>query len=275
MALHGFSSIRRSWLRLKVLRQLPVENDQWWKILSHCRLSKGTQHTAWRGDRCAISCFLWESRRALDTTKLVTTPLWGKCEVATHTPENGTWESSKTLENVERDCKGQNTSHWSVLCTVEKVLKCRCLKWPRMSHLDICSISYGRKKGQELNCQFDSRPLKVKNRLDSGACRRSVTHRWKALEDSYNFGWDLVPIRPWGKKLWMPKVPGVQTGIVSRLHFGSPGKKSHLDARATKSCREYYMGEGGGFPWVRAVVSQVSPRLPVACLNTKNVQNEF
>jgi hypothetical protein len=27
--------------------------------------------------------------------------------------------------------------------------------------------------------------------------------------------------------------------------------------------REYYMGEGGGFPWVRAVVSLVNPELPV------------
>jgi hypothetical protein len=34
-------------------------------------------------------------------------------------------------------------------------------------------------------------------------------------------------------------------------------------------------GEGGGFPRVRAVVSQVSPRLLVACPNTENVQNEF
>jgi hypothetical protein len=31
----------------------------------------------------------------------------------------------------------------------------------------------------------------------------------------------------------------------------------------------YYMGEGGGFPRVRAVVSQVSLELPVACLSTK------
>jgi hypothetical protein len=31
----------------------------------------------------------------------------------------------------------------------------------------------------------------------------------------------------------------------------------------------YYMGEGGGFPRVRAMVSQVSPELPVACLSTK------
>jgi hypothetical protein len=30
------------------------------------------------------------------------------------------------------------------------------------------------------------------------------------------------------------------------------------------------MGEGGGFPRVRAVVNHVSPELPVACINTKN-----
>jgi len=42
---------------------------------------------------------------------VVTTPFWGSCEVATHIPKNGTWESSKTLKNSERDCRGQNTSH--------------------------------------------------------------------------------------------------------------------------------------------------------------------
>ncbi len=31
----------------------------------------------------------------------------------------------------------------------------------------------------------------------------------------------------------------------------------------------YYMREGGGFPRVRAVVSHVSPKLPVACPSTK------
>jgi hypothetical protein len=35
--------------------------------------------------------------------------------------------------------------------------------------------------------------------------------------------------------------------------------------------KEYYMGEGGGFPRVWAMVSQVSPELPVACSNTKGV----
>jgi hypothetical protein len=37
----------------------------------------------------------------------VVTPLWGKCEVATHTPENGTWEASRTPENLKRNCRGQ------------------------------------------------------------------------------------------------------------------------------------------------------------------------
>jgi len=63
--------------------------------------------------------------------------------------------------------------------------------------------------------------------------------------------------------------------IISGLHFGSPGKKNHLDASAAESCRKYYMGEGGGFPRVQAVVSQVSPRSPVACPNTESMQNEF
>ncbi len=31
------------------------------------------------------------------------------------------------------------------------------------------------------------------------------------------------------------------------------------------------MGEGGGFPRVQAVVSIVSPKLPVACPSTKGV----
>jgi len=36
-----------------------------------------------------------------------------------------------------------------------------------------------------------------------------------------------------------------------------------------EQCKEYYMGEGDGFPRVRAVVSFVSPELPMTCPNTK------
>jgi hypothetical protein len=56
----------------------------------------------------------------------------------------------------------------------------------------------------------------------------------------------------------MPKVLGVQTGT-----------KSHLDVAPVEWHRVYYMGEGDGFPRVRAVVSQVSLELLVACPSTK------
>jgi len=49
-------------------------------------------------------------------------------------------------------------------------------------------------------------------------------------------------------KLWMPKVPGVQPVTISGLLFGSPGKKCHSDVAPAGSCKEYYMGEGDGFP---------------------------
>ncbi len=64
----------------------------------------------------------------------IATPLWGKCENETHTPKSGNLESSGTSKNLELDCRGQNTLHWGVLYIVGKVLKCRCQKWPRMSH---------------------------------------------------------------------------------------------------------------------------------------------
>jgi hypothetical protein len=75
-------------------------------------------------------------------------------------------------------------------------------------------------------------------------------------------GLDLVPIQAWGEKLWMPKVPRVQTETVSGFLLGSLGKKHHSDVASARSCKEYYKGEGGGFPQVRAVMSQVSPSCP-------------
>ncbi len=56
---------------------------------------------------------------------------------------------------------------------------------------------------------------------------------------------------------------------ISGLLLGSPRTKSHSDVGATGRHREYYMGEGGGFPQIRAVVSLVSPESPMACPNTK------
>jgi hypothetical protein len=194
---------------------------------------------------------------------------WKECEDDTHTPEMGTWKSFETPEASEFDCRGQDTSHWSVLYIIGKLSTCKCKKWSRMGHLDICSTRHGKKKGQESNWQFNSRPQKVENRPDSGACRWSATHHRKALEESYKFASDLVSIRGLSKELWFRKFPEVQTGTISGLLLGSLGTKSHSDVGATERCREYYMGEGGGFPRIRAVASLVSPELHVACPSTK------
>jgi len=63
---------------------------------------------------------------------------------------------------------------------------------------------------------------------------------------------------------------GVPTLGISRLPFGSPGTKCHLDVGLVERHIIYYKGEGGGFPQVRAVVSLVNPSLPVARLSTKS-----
>jgi len=60
-------------------------------------------------------------------------------------------------------------------------------KMAYITNLDIWNISYGQKKGWELNCQFDSWPEKVGNRPDLLSCRRHVTYHCKALDESYNF----------------------------------------------------------------------------------------
>jgi hypothetical protein len=43
-----------------------------------------------------------------------------------------------------------------------------------------------------------------------------------------------------------------------------------LDVGLVERHRVYYKGEGGGFPWVQAMVSLASPSLPVVRLSTKS-----
>jgi len=58
---------------------------------------------------------------------------------------------------------------------------------------------------------------------------------------------------------------------ISRLPFGSPGTKCHLNVGLVERHRVYYKGEGGGFPQVQAVVSLVNPSLLMVCFSTKSV----
>jgi len=77
---------------------------------------------------------------------------------------------------------------------------------------------------------------------------RELKHWFKTCPDS-SLGRGAMAVQSFGSL--------VET--LSGLHFGSPNKMCHLDAASATSRREYYMGEGGGFPRVRAVVSLVCP----------------
>jgi hypothetical protein len=198
----------------------------------------------------------------------VTTLLWGSVRVKSTLPKLGLGSPlglpklQSSIVGVKILALGCSLYHW-------KAIEGRCRKWPLMSHLDIYNTSYGKKKGRKSNWQFDSRPLKVGNRPNPSACRRSAIHHWKALKDSYKFAYDLISIGGLSKKLWPRKIPKVQIEIVSGLLLGSPEMKSHSNVGATKRHRVYYMGESGAFPRVWAVVSHVSLELPVACPSTK------
>jgi len=126
-----------------------------------------------------------------------------------------------------------------------------------MGHLDIYNTHYGKKKGQESNWRFDSRPLKIKNQPNPGVCKWSAIHRWKALKENYKFSSDFIPIEGLNKKLWPRKVLKIQTMIVSGLFLGSPETKSHSDVGAAEK------GEASAHPstlssvesWERALSS--------------------
>ncbi len=57
---------------------------------------------------------------------------------------------------------------------------------------------------------------------------------------------------------------------IPRPPLGSLGRKCHLNVTPVGRRKEYYKGEGGGFFQVRAMMSLVSPGLPMSHPSTKN-----
>jgi hypothetical protein len=140
------SGIRAVELRWHILQKVNIWDEEFGVTVFFCI--------------CVVSSCLSEYQRPK-----VSQPHFGaKCEDETHIPKVGDLESSETPECLEFNVRSRNTSNWGALGVIGKFLKCRCPKWSRIGHLDICSPSYGQKKGRESNWQFDSRPLKVKNR---------------------------------------------------------------------------------------------------------------
>jgi hypothetical protein len=153
-----------------------------------------------------------------------------------------------SLESSENNFRGQNPLDWNDTCIIGNFLELKCLKWARMTHLNTSNTSYGQKKGQKSNWQFDSRPLKVMNHPYFLAWRCRVTYLWKDLDERYNLALNLISIGGLHTKLWAPKVTWVLVLGILRLPLGSPGTKWHLGAGPMAMHIVYYKGEGGGFP---------------------------
>jgi hypothetical protein len=200
----------------------------------------------------------------------VATPLWPSVGVKPNTPKVGDLESFGTPECLGFDSKAKNTSHWSILGVIGKVLKRRYRKWPRIDHLDICNPSYGQKKGRESNWQFDSRPLKVGNRPFFDLRIESAIRRWKDLNEGYKFGLDLVAIRFRSQELWAPKVTptGIISGQFRDFNLGVPGKNV-IRVQVRRSGTENTIGRMVVAPPESGSWCVLWSKVPVACPNTQ------
>ncbi len=72
---------------------------------------------------------MWESVKEWTPTLLSELPLWEL---------DSQWTSKFSKSN----CRGQNPLDWKVPYIIGKFLECRCLKWVRMTHLNISNTSY-------------------------------------------------------------------------------------------------------------------------------------
>jgi hypothetical protein len=142
-----------------------------------------TKARAWKGvnQECnpkAVFTLLgmWESVREWAHTLPSGFPLWEL-------------EFSWNPEFLNIHLKGQNSLDWRYPYTTGNFLRLKCLKWTHIIYLNIYNTSYGQKKGQRSNCQFDFRPLKVGNRPKLCVCRWCATYHWKTLDKGYKLFW--------------------------------------------------------------------------------------
>jgi hypothetical protein len=160
----------------------------------------------------------------------------------------GNW-SPNGLPNFQRVIARVKT-HWieKFFLSLENLLERRCPKWACMTHLSNWNISYAQKKGRESNYQFDSRPLKVRNRPNLLTCRWCATYRWKALDEGYNFSSNLISIGGLRTKLWASNIVGAPILEILGFPLRNPKTKWHLKADPMAKHIIYYKGEGGVFP---------------------------
>jgi hypothetical protein len=134
---------------------------------------------------------------------------------------------------------GQNTLHWGALYTIEKVLKCRCqngLTWAIWTYIAQVMVE---RRARRLVVWLPTTKSQELTRFRNvqRKCDTSLKSSWGKLKVWFR----PRPNQRSSKKLWSPKVLGIQIGTISGLHFGSPGKKCHSDVCVAERRREYYM----------------------------------
>jgi hypothetical protein len=97
------------------------------------------------------------------------------------------------------------------------------------------------------------------------ACHIPLESSWWGLEICFRLHFKSLHT-----KLWASKVARVPILGISRLQLGL-GTKWHLGAGPMANHKEYYKGEGGGFPQVQTMLNLVSLCLPVVRPCTKSV----
>jgi hypothetical protein len=95
---------------------------------------------------------------------------------------------------------------------------------------------------------------KVRNRPNLLTCKWHATYHWKFFDKGYNFVLDVTSIGGLKKKLWASKVTKVPISKI--LGFSTSGSRDKMTfgCSPVANKKEYYKGEGGGFPQVRVMV---------------------
>jgi len=179
-------------------------------------------------------------------------------------------ESQWTPKFSKGDCRGQNSLDWRDPYIIGNLLEPRCFKWARMIHLGYLKHKLQPKEGSKVKLTIWFLTTKSQESPWFLACRWHVTYHWKILNKEYNFVSNFISIEGLHAKLWASKVIGVPISRISRFQLGSPETKWHLGVGPMVRHIEYYKEEGGGFPQVWAVVSLVSPCLPMVHPCIKN-----
>jgi hypothetical protein len=102
-----------------------------------------------------------------------------------------------------------------------------------------------------------------------------ATYLWKALNEGYNFALDLTSIEGLRKKLWASKISEVLISRILKLPTWESKTKCHLDVAPVANHKEYYKGEGSGFPQIQTVVNLVNPCMLVVRSCTKSVTTTY